>query len=187
MQLVENIDRIRSVHAKATAEAEKKICLWYLSEEKIALALFDEVRPAKEREGLVHSIQHKIDAEDPMKKRVMPFQQLKVTPISNLGTVKTARFFKIFGFDDDFGSHPVESWSENPNYRRCKQAVDGLNVVNDHAERSIKLIQDYNRLLTTKEAAFQNILLTVAEHKKTLPNVKKSTLAKKYSKYFNLS
>jgi len=50
------------------------------------------------------------------------------------------------------------------------QIVDNLTVVNDHAERAVKLTQDFNQILTQDEKAYQNVLLTVADHWKTMPN-----------------
>lgn len=61
------------------------------------------------------------------------------------------------------------------------QIVDGLCVVNDHAERAVKLIQDYNQILTKDETSYQNLLLTVSDHRKSTPDLTKSTMAKKFA------
>ena len=59
--------------------------------------------------------------------------------------------------------------------------VNALPVVNDNAERGVKLAQDYNRSVTRKEESYQHLLLTVQSHRKSVPDSKKKTLQKEYS------
>jgi hypothetical protein len=44
------------------------------------------------------------------------------------------------------------------------------------AERGIKLMEDYNTLLTTNEEQKQFVLQIVSDYRKKFPNCKKSTL-----------
>lgn len=56
-----------------------------------------------------------------------------------------------------------------------KKKLNKLKVVNDTAERGVKLMQDYNKNLTTKESEFQNLLQVVKEYTSKFPfNTKKS-------------
>lgn len=41
-----------------------------------------------------------------------------------------------------------ENWSEDADYQDCLEAVTSLTVVNDIAERGVKLMQEYNDLFT---------------------------------------
>jgi len=79
-----------------------------------------------------------------------------------------------------FLDDPVEKWDTHPGYIKGFQVVGSLNVVNDHAERSIKLLQDLNRTVTRTEERFQNILLSTEAHRRSLPNVTKKSLCRNY-------
>ena len=60
---------------------------------------------------------------------------------------------------------------------RFSDFVKGLNVVNDPAERSIKLIQEYINTCQDEELR-QDLMLAVAEDRKVHTVVKKENLAK---------
>ena len=68
-------------------------------------------------------------------------------------------------------------WTTNSSYQAAKKAASSLAVVNDRSERSVKLIQDYNALLTKDESQKQALLHVVVEHRKRFPNANKSTVA----------
>jgi len=61
-------------------------------------------------------------------------------------------------------------------YWRGKHVVDSLSVINDHAERVVKLFQDHNRTVTKQEQGFRNLVVNVAAHRKTLPYYQKRTI-----------
>ena len=48
----------------------------------------------------------------------------------------------------DFLDLDPKLWNENDQYKKSKELVNNINVVNDIAERGVKLIEDYNKLLT---------------------------------------
>ena len=51
--------------------------------------------------------------------------------------------------------------------------------MNDVAERVVKLIQEYNNILTKDETEKQFVLQIVTENRKTFPTATKSSLMKK--------
>lgn len=55
-----------------------------------------------------------------------------------------------------------------------------LTVVNDTAERGVKLMQDFHGLMTVDEEQKQFLLRCVQEHRKMYPDCNKETLKKKY-------
>jgi len=70
-------------------------------------------------------------------------------------------------------------WNEND--QKSKELVNNINVVNDIAERGIKLIKDYNnKLLTKNEDQKQYLLQVVSEYRQQFPNCKQSTLSNNY-------
>jgi hypothetical protein len=54
-------------------------------------------------------------------------------------------------------------WNENDQYIKGKELVNNLNVVNDIAERGVKLIEDYSKLITKSEDMKQYLLQVVSE------------------------
>ena len=70
-------------------------------------------------------------------------------------------------------------WSENLSFQNALQMVSKLKTVNDTAERGIKLIEDYNSILTTNEEQKQFVLQVVSDYRKIFPDCKKETLKKK--------
>jgi len=141
--------------------------------------VYDEGLPDAVREKLVESIQNKAGLDDPMKKRQISFDEVLETKIKDIGTTHTLNFFKTLGIGTDF-CEPAEMWSTNDSYKRGKEVVDGLKVVNDHAERAVKLIQDYNKIVRS-EQHFPDLLLRVNDHRKSFPDCKKSTIVERYS------
>ena len=53
-------------------------------------------------------------------------------------------FFHITGLDDSFLNTPVAQWEANNAYQQRKLIVNNIRVVNDSAERGVKLCQDFN-------------------------------------------
>jgi len=51
----------------------------------------------------------------------------------------------------DFLDLDPKLWNENDQYKKGKELVNNLTVVNDNAKRGVKLIEDYNKLITKNE------------------------------------
>ena len=62
-------------------------------------------------------------------------------------------------------------------FQRSSQIVRNLAVVNDHAERGVALIQEFNGCLTKDEQQLQFLLQVVADHRKAFPDPRKRILA----------
>ena len=68
--------------------------------------------------------------------------------LGDLATKRTMYFFKILELSSDFLTHPVSEWSRRDDYKKAQNVALHLKVVNDHAERAVKLMSDYNRCVT---------------------------------------
>ena len=55
--------------------------------------------------------------------------------------------------------------------------VQGIAVINDHAERGVALIQEYNWSLTQDEEKLQFLLQVVSRHRSQFLDSKKKTVA----------
>ena len=73
----------------------------------------------------------------------------------------------------------TERWKDDPGYKSAIEKLEKIVVVNDVAERGVKLIQEYSNSLTKNENEKQFILQIVAEDRKRYPTATKSSLRKK--------
>lgn len=77
---------------------------------------------------------------------------------------------------------PASEWKNLDAYNNAKTIVDSLHVVNDCAERTLKLMTDFNESLTTNESEMQRVIQVVEDNRDKMPNIKKSVLAS-YKQY----
>ena len=78
-------------------------------------------------------------------------------------------FFRILRLESEFLKYPSSEWSNRSSYQYAKKVVDAIQVVNDAAERGVKLASDY--LDSAKiEENYQNILQVVENHRHLKPN-----------------
>ena len=66
----------------------------------------------------------------------------------------------------------IENWNENFSYIEAKQIISKLCVVNDAAERGVKLCYDFLSS-SKKEENLQNILQVVENVRNKIPNQRK--------------
>ena len=74
--------------------------------------------------------------------------------------------------DPGFLSLDVSEWPESESYKSAVINVRGINVVNDSAERGVKLSADFMAAARGEEH-YQNVLQVVEENRKMRPNLRK--------------
>ena len=93
--------------------------------------------------------------------------------ISWLGEI-LGLFFECLRINADFLRVPVCDWDENESFKAGRMIVRNLRVVNDSAERGVKLTSDF--LKTAKsEDRLQNILQVVENSRFTNPDQRKKS------------
>jgi hypothetical protein len=95
-------------------------------------------------------------------------------------STKSKNLFSRLNIDDSCLQESDSLWKENAAYLNTKSEVTSLKAVNDTAERAVKLMQDFHRLVTAEEEQKQFLLRCVQEHKTLYPDCKKATLKRKY-------
>ena len=70
-------------------------------------------------------------------------------------------------------------WMDNDEYKQGRERVKELHVVNDTAERGVKLFEDFNKLLTYNEEEKQFLLQVVEANRQSVPTqtTKQSVIA----------
>jgi len=86
------------------------------------------------------------------------------------------KIFSRFKIDDGFLKNNPKSKESNTDFVNAKNIMNSLTIINNTAERRVKLMDDFNASITLDEEQKQYVLLCVQEHRKTYPNRKKSTL-----------
>lgn len=76
----------------------------------------------------------------------------------DLITYKSIKLFDRFDIQTNFLSLDPIYWEENEEYKKGKQIVRSLKVVNDTAERHVKLMEKFNCKITKNEEQKQFLL-----------------------------
>lgn len=190
LKLVKSLVQYRSINKEIADKALSKIVnhLWYLNSEQIAFSFFDDtleknikIRMVKQLKSNVENDSEENNSEDRDVKAKLSFQEVDNIldkEIDYFVSSRTLNFFKRFEINTDFLNTDPDEWCKNQHYLRAKKIVKGLKVVNDTAERGVKLIQDYNSALTKDEEQRQCLLQVVSECRHLFPDSSKVTLSK---------
>lgn len=126
--------------------------LWYLSQETMALAFFDPNVSLGQKREMIERLQFR----DPIVKllngrKLTNPEILSEHNISDFVSHKTKNFFTSFGLSSDFLELDPSEWESNDEFLVARASCRDLFVVNDTAERGVKFMKDYNRILTNDE------------------------------------
>lgn len=177
LQLLKDLTAFESVNKTMATVALKKILghLWYLSEELVSFAFFDNELSVQDKKKMVDAL--KIEGvENCPKRKSLDVKHFKQKNIEDFVTSNSLRFFQILGISSEFLNKDVETWNTDADFEAARKIVHSIRVVNDIAERGVALMEEYNKLITTDEEQKQYLLLLVKEYRKRYPDTKKSTL-----------
>lgn len=175
LQLLKDIIAHKEINSIASQAATKSFSnhLWYLSDTLIALAFFDRELSNEVKVAMINKL------KDP-KTSTATLRKAKIT--GNVETINledfvsehTNKFFTIlFGNIPQFLKKHPSTWFLDEEYLKIEEIVKHQLVVNDVAERGIKLITDFNTILSKDEDQKQYILQTVENHRKKIQNLTK--------------
>lgn len=155
--------------------------LWYLSEEAVALSFFDDQIPYDIKLKMVNALgnNEELYEEDISKKIKTTIEDVRAYTEKNLSdfvSAKTKRFFTRLQIDCSFLHSDPVTWKDRDDFCAGKIICENLAVVNDAAERGVKLITDFNRALTYDEEDKQYLLQVVEHYRKIHPSHTKSSL-----------
>lgn len=176
--------------SKCVSESAQKAFsrhLWYLTSEMIPLALFSKKVPDSERESIARKMIQLKPSDElslPRERFGSSFGKPKFpenidakTCLSDLVGIDSWFIFRLMDLESDFLNSPVKSWLSNESYVKSRNSVLKLNVVNDFAERSVKLSTDFIDSAKIEER-YQAVLQVVEQNRKDRPNIRKKAIAK---------
>lgn len=184
LNFLKEIDRYSDCDPKISAVILNKFRthLWYLAEETIALAFFDDNISHEQKRKMVETLHDQPPKNDETRvfRLIIPRSQMSNVQdweLHEFITENTITFFDRFKTSATFLNEDPADWKNNDDYKEMQQILSNLQVVNDHAERSVKLFTDFNKSLTKDEKAKQYVLQVVNKYRKDFPGHSKSELS----------
>ena len=92
------------------------------------------------------------------------------TTLSDLVGTDSWFIFDLFRLDSQFLTEDVEKWPNLISYKTSLKSIEAINLVNDCAERGVKLSSDF---VASNEEHYQNVLQVVEQERKQQSNLRK--------------
>ncbi|KAL4097880.1 hypothetical protein QTP88_022583 [Uroleucon formosanum] len=141
--------------------------LWYLSDECVAFSIFDNrVTIEQKRKMAIKLLMNDLEEYEQVRE-VKKKHSLKIEDIPNfirqdlpvdLITYKSIQLLNRFNIQTNFLLLDPICWEENEEYKKEKEIIGSLKVVNDTAERHVKLMEEFNSKITKNEEQKQFLL-----------------------------
>jgi hypothetical protein len=156
------------------------IHLWYLTEEIAPFALFSTLLSDTDKKKIIRQLlRHENDTSSRLETGVPIFPQLSTsspTYLSSLIGTNSWQLFRLLRVDNSWMNLPPMQWVTDAAYDEAAVFVHNCKVVNDMAERAVKLATDFAGTITKDEIQRQYLLQTVEKHRREISDFKKTTL-----------
>ncbi|CAI6372529.1 unnamed protein product [Macrosiphum euphorbiae] len=100
---------------------------------------------------------------------------------TSLLLAKSMMMFKRFGLSTNFLKIDPSEWNTQNDYIQGQQIIRSLKVVNDTAERGVKLMEEFNEKITKYEDQKQFLLKTVQDYRRKYPGHSREKLKTPYT------
>lgn len=141
-----------------------------MTEETSVFSLFSDKVSNEEKKQVARKLQ---SFPFELKEGVPSFPVVtKNTKLSSLIGKNSWLLFKALGIGSEWLSTSVKTWEQNEEYIKAKIFLKNIRVVNDVAERGVKLMQDFLLTLSKDEQNKQNILQSVESHRRSFSDFK---------------
>ena len=156
--------------------------LWYLTEEVVMIALWDDNTSVIVKEEMIQKLVTFPVISHPQNRFGESFGKPKMPKLAfsqnpnelslvNFVGQDSWYFFSVYEIDTSFFSVPIAKWHENNSYTSAKDTLKNLVVVNDVAERGVKLANSFLGVAKNEER-YQNILQVVEADRHRKPNAR---------------
>ncbi|GBN24901.1 hypothetical protein AVEN_238801-1 [Araneus ventricosus] len=184
LMFLKKLKKYENINQGISSIALKKFCnyLWYLNEESSILAIFDKNVNIASKKCVIENLkQENLHTERKciVQPNEVPFLLEKVIE-EDFISQKSLNLLKKLSIDISFLNISPDPWDRDDSYLKSQEIFQNLRVFNDTAERGVKLMQDFNGLLTADEEQKQFLLQCVEDHRKQYPDCKKATLKQKF-------
>lgn len=178
--LMKKLHSYKEIDLEIAQCAEKAMArhLWYLNEHLVCLSFFSSDVMPKTKQSMIKAL------EKPAKSKASKRFDCKgihiyTMELEDFVTERSKEFFTVLNLDLNLmRQHAPDKWDELPQYRAAQATVSALKVVNDTAERGVKLVSDFSNSITKDEHQLQYLLQIVESHRHKFPDMRKSTVVK---------
>ncbi|KAG0723598.1 hypothetical protein GWK47_042397 [Chionoecetes opilio] len=98
------------------------------------------------------------------------------TTLADLVGPESHLLLDTLGIEYDWLLQPVATWPRSDDYSKALEYVSSVKVVNDIAERGVKMMTDFANIITTDSQQKQYLLQTVEYNRERFDSFKKQTL-----------
>lgn len=186
LQFLKNVAEFASIDRRISDAVVEKMAghLWYLNPECVVLTLYDdnvshEIKRAIAKK-ILNSKQPTVQTDKTQQYEADEdsIRSAAELELPDFVTDESINFFNRFKLSTNFLRSDPTKWKNDDGYMCAFEAIRHMKVVNDCAERGVKLMSDFAQALTTKQNDQQHLLQTVSKNRKMYPNSKKQTLIK---------
>lgn len=181
LQLIHDMMDFRRIDQAVADVVIDKLCNhgWYLSEEVVPFAMFsrkltDSLKEEMATKLLATAVPQNFRLGKPLFHKIS-----RNTTLKDLIGPESHTIFHLLDVGTDWLAKPINQWSSDPGFLVAEQFVRTVKVVNDAAERGVKLISDFATILTSDPQQRSWLLQGVEQHRKQFPSFDKKTLAMK--------
>jgi len=182
LQLFHDMIAYREVDKEIAEEVLRKLAnhCWYLTEEVVPFVLFsnnpavtEEIKQEIARKIMITPIPENFRLGKPVFRSIA-----SDTTLTDLVGPDSHTLFQSLHIGNTWLGKPVNQWKEDPDFIVAETFVRNVKVVNDAAERGVKLMTDYATAITTDPQQKAAMLQCVEHHRRLYPDFQKRTLNK---------
>ncbi|GBN35816.1 hypothetical protein AVEN_136995-1 [Araneus ventricosus] len=176
--LMKSLLKFKKIDEEIRKVASEKLAnhLWYLSEDLVALALFDNQVSHCIKKQMIKAMKE-VNGKNLAKRPDIKLKNFMDMKFEDFVTKRSALLFNRMSLPDTFLHVDPQIWEHQEDYCKALKIIEGIPVVNDHAERGIALIKEFNGKITHFEDQLQFLLQVIEEHRRMYPDCKKQSLA----------
>ena len=177
LEFIKKVKKFENTDEEVAQAALKKISTHnYLTEQLICLAFFDENVSNKIKKLMAKRILGKSSLRQKTAEDLVLNSSADRLTLASFVTPASLKFFTVMKVDPTFLSKSVGQWPNDHNYNILKQQCENLQIVNDVAERGVALATKFASSITKNKNNKQNLLISVAQHRKSVDSEKKNLL-----------
>ena len=178
LKLFKSLDNFKNIDKELAVQAQKTLCdhLWYLTPTTVLFSLFSKKISVEDKSRIASRLLT-MPRNAPIKFGKPVFPTLKVnTQLWDLVSSESWQFFDIVRISSDWLTLPPAEWSKSEDFKIGEHFVNTTKVVNDTAERGVRLASDYIGILTMDSVMRQKVFQVVEWDRRQRPDRKKSTI-----------
>lgn len=180
LQLYQDMLRYKKTDSEVAKAVLEKLenHRWYLTQEVVPFALCSSMLNNKQKQDLAAQL-HATEKPDSFRQGKPVFQRITAnTTLVDLVGPESHFLLDTLSVGSDWLLKPVEAWPDDDDYNTALEYVTSLKVVNDVAERGVKMMSDFANVITTDEAQRGYLMQAVEFHRRRFSSFTKKALNK---------